>query len=100
MTTLRYDQPVTYVDHAGTITLGGTAQTVMAANSLRAAFFVYNESDTNMRVCFGPATASASVGFQLAPGYYWEPPAVSADTVTIFCATTGKAFSAGEFTWH
>lgn len=86
-----------YNDGAGTITAGGTAQEIFNPNSERKGVFFYNESDTNMRVSFGGDTASASKGFLVVPNYYWEPPAVPQGRMTVYCATTGKAFSAGEF---
>jgi hypothetical protein len=89
--------PYNYVDHAGTITSGGSAQEVMAPNSQRKALFVYNESDTDMRVSLGNQTASASVGLLLKAAAYWEPPVPPSGRVTIYCASSSKAFSAGEF---
>lgn len=86
-----------YNDGAGTITAGGTAQEIFNPNAERKGFFVQNDSDTDMRISFGSQTASASAGYLLAPEYYWEPPTVPQGRVTIFCSTTGKAFSAGEF---
>ena len=85
-------------DWSGTITAGGTVQTLAPANSERKAFYIQNDSDTDMKVSMDSgAPATATVGYLVEPGYYWEPPVPPVGKVTIYCATTGKAFSAAEF---
>ncbi len=86
-------------DLSGTVTSGGTVQIVALGNSERKAFYIQNDSDTDMKVSLDDTSpATATVGYNLEPGTYWEPPLTPIGRITLFCATTGKAFSAGEFT--
>lgn len=88
-----------YTDHAASIAIGGAGQTVMPINRKRALMFFLNESDTNMRIAWGPQSASATVGFLVQPLYYFEPPVAPTENMTVYCAASGKQFSAGEFTY-
>lgn len=79
-----------------TITLGGTRQSVFAANAVRKSLGFSNDSDTAMTVRFA-ANAAAGVGIYCAPnggGFILEGPSCPTDTVDVYCATTGKAFYA------
>lgn len=85
-------------DRSGTITSGGDAQEVMAANPSRLAVFFQNLSDTDMYVSF-TGTATAGPGSFLIPsGGGTFPPAgyVPTQALSVLCATTGKEFSAYE----
>ncbi len=86
-------------DRSGTITAGGTAQQLAAANAARLGLLVQNLSTGDLWLnMLGTATASQP-SLLLAAGAYWESPvgfgAVGA--VSIFGATTGQAFSAKEW---
>lgn len=85
----------TETDSSGTITLGGTAQDVYAADAVSNGVFFQNISDTAMMIAFGE-TASATVG-RLIPasgGAYENPPAfVPSGRLSVYCATTGKRFT-------
>lgn len=79
-----------------TITLGGTRQQVLAANTARKSLGFSNTSDTVMYVRFA-ANAASGVGIYCAPnggGFILEGPSCSTDTVDVYCATTGKTFYA------
>lgn len=86
-------------DRSGTITAGGTAQQVMALNTSRYGFCFMNISDTDMYICFtGTATAGAG-SLKIPAGALYEtmPAGVPVGAVSVFCATTGKAFTAWEW---
>lgn len=81
-------------DRSGTITLGGTAQNAMAANTSRRFWALTNNSDTVMMVRVG-GTASATAGVKVNTDdlVYGE----EIDAISVFCATTGKVFTAWEY---
>lgn len=80
-------------DRSGTITTGGVAQNAMAANTARKLWSLSNNSDTPMNV--HPAgTASATAGIPVSPGQTVTGTVTNA--ISVFCATTGKAFTAWE----
>lgn len=89
----------TLTNRSGTITAGGTAQQVMAANSSRKYLLFQNVSDTAMWIDFG-ATAVADSPSVLVPAsggaVVQEGTFVSTQSVSVFCATTGKKFTAKE----
>lgn len=89
---------VTLTDRSGTITSGGTAQTVMAANPTRSFLLVQNVSDTNMWINFDATAAATQPSILLAPsgGAILCDAKVPLGSVSIICATTGKAFTAKE----
>lgn len=91
---------VTRTDKSGTITAGGTAQTLIVVNTLRKAWELQNNSSGDL---WFSTTAAAVVGqpsFKLAPGQTYESGLGSADTgaVSLIGATTGQTFSARELT--
>ena len=87
------------VNRSGTITAGGTAQQLMAANALRRGFSVQNLSTGDLWVN-ATGTASAAAGsIKLPAGALYESPPGAAGTgaISIFGATTGQAFTAREY---
>lgn len=87
-----------YTDKSGTVTQGGTAQTLMAANSSRRGFSVQNNSTGNLTIS-SVGTASTTAGFIIAPGQMYEAPAggVPRTAISILGATTGQRFDAREW---
>lgn len=87
-------------DRSGTITAGGTAQQVMAANAARQYLLYQNTSDTDQWINFGVVAVAASPSIKIAPSgsFEMERSFVSTQYVSVFCATTGKAFTAKEGT--
>ena len=88
----------TPTDRAGTITTGGTAQQLAAANANRLGWWVQNNSAGDLRVNrFG--TASITAGIRISAGDLYEsmPGAQGVGALSIWGATTAQAFSAGEF---
>jgi hypothetical protein len=82
-------------DRSGSITTGGTAQTVAAANANRIGLTFQNTSDTEMRVTENGTTATAATGYLVAAGQFIR--VNSNKAISVFCATTGKTFAATEF---
>jgi hypothetical protein len=86
-----------YTDGSGAITAGGAAQQIFAANATRRYLFLSNPSDTVMYVNFGTAAVASQPSITLAAnGGFLEPLVPSGQTVSILCATTGKAFVAKQ----
>lgn len=88
----------TLTDQSGTIALGGTSQTLAAANANRLYLYVQNPPDQvePLYVNFTDA-AGADVSIELLPGAYWDSKNfVSTEAVTVVAATTGHPFIAKE----
>lgn len=88
-------------DRSGTVTSGGTAQDIMAANAKRRGWSVFNASDITLYVNDMGAAATAANGYALAPGALLESGpderSVSGLAISLLGATTGKAFVAREW---
>ena len=84
---------------SGTITLGGTAQTLAAANANRRGFYFQNVSDTDMWIRFNGTAAATQPSLKIPAGALYEPPVggIKLTAISVFCATTGKAFSSEEW---
>lgn len=89
---------VTPIDRSGTITTGGSAQTLMASNSARKGFWLQNLSSGDLYFSV-TGTASATAGIKLGAGSLYEAPpsGVAGTAVSIFGATDGQAFSSNEW---
>lgn len=88
------------VSRSGTVTLGGTAQALMAGNPGRKGFFVQNNSSGDLWINeLGNAAAAAQPALRLVPGAYYESPITGCPVgaISIFGATTGQAFTAREW---
>lgn len=95
--------PVTFpaispIDKSGTITLGGTAQVLMAANASRRGFSLQNTSSFVLYINVTNSTASVS-SLQIPAGALYESPLGGCTNyaISIFGATTGQAFVATEW---
>lgn len=87
-------------DRSGTVTLGGTAQTLMAANANRRGFLVQNNSAGPLWINeLGGAAVQAQPSVQIPTGqtYVSQPNASTATAVSIVGATTAQAFTAREW---
>lgn len=84
--------------HSGTITTGGTPQTLMVANAARKRFVISNPSTATevLQFAFG---AAANGYINLTPGTTWNDAdfSVSGDLIVVNAATTGHAFTAYEW---
>lgn len=88
------------VDKSGTITTGGTAQTLAAANTTRTYFDVYNPDTTNDLWISFTTTATAngqgSIRVPANGGGYIRDTSVPLGAISIVGAVTGQKFTASE----
>lgn len=89
----------TLTNRSGTITTGGTAQQLAAANSARLGFSIQNLSTGDLWVNTLGTAAAAQPSIKLAAGVYFETPAGygAVGAISIFGATTGQSFTAREW---
>lgn len=87
------------VSKSGTITLGATAQSLMAANAARRGCEVQNVSNADLWIYeLGTASAAQPSKWLPAGAYYLCPPTgIPVTAWSIFGATTGQAFMAREW---
>lgn len=86
-------------DRSGTVTSGGSAQTIAAANAARRYFIIQNHSDTDLWLNFGVAAVANQPSFKIAANggtMVFEGSYIPTGLVSIIGATTGKAFTAKE----
>ena len=82
---------------SGSITTGGTAQVLAAANSVRRGITLQNTSTGNLRV--NPwGTASSTGGYEVAAGalLVLDAPHCGVGAISIWGATTAQTFVGGE----
>ncbi len=94
------DTYLDYSDASGTITTGGVAQSITVPNAYlqRKSLIIQNISDTPMYINIGSTATSSSGSFLLAANggvFNWSTPGFvpQSTTISILCATTGKAFT-------
>lgn len=90
------DQGTSNIPAANTITTGGTAQLLFAANPLRRGIVLQNQSAGDLYIG-NPATLTQG-SLKIPSGYYYETPGNFSGTadIQIIGATTGQAFYARE----
>lgn len=81
----------------GTITTGGVAQQLAAANTVRRGIWVINLSEEVLYVDETGTAAATTPSITLYPQEQWEPKACGFGAISIFGATTGQAFNAREW---
>lgn len=89
-----------HTDRSGTVTSGGVAQTLMAANSQRHGCTIQNQSTGDLWIrADGTAAAATQPSVRLPAGaeYQCNPTGVQTTAHSIFGATTGQAFMAQEW---
>jgi hypothetical protein len=90
----------TLTDKSGTITLGGTAQTLTAINTSRRYMFIMNPPTESERlwINFTTTATGASPSIPLDPGasFVFESLYVTTELISVIAATTGHAFIAKE----
>jgi hypothetical protein len=97
---IRDTSAATMTDRSGTITLGGTAQVLMAANPARKGFFIQNNSAGVLWLNeMGVTAVLASPSISLAAGASYQSAlaGVSPLAISIIGATTAQAFTAREW---
>lgn len=90
----------TFTDRSGTITAGGTAQQLAAANATRNGWKIWNLSNGDLWINEVGSTAVLNQpSFKLPPGGYYENSygGVTVSAISIIGATTGQAFAAREW---
>lgn len=87
-----------FTDRSGTITSGGTAQTVMPVNNHRAYLVIENVSAGDLWVNFTTPAVQNQPSLKISPNgsYVLESSFVTDELVSIIGATTGQAFTAKE----
>lgn len=85
----------TLTDCSGSITSGGTAQSLVASNSTRKYLFIQNSSDTTMWINFTTTAVANQPSIQLTAGssFVMEGMFVSTEAVSTIGATTGKVYT-------
>jgi len=85
-------------DRSGTITSGGSAQTIAAANASRKYLLFQNNSDIDMWINFGVTAVANQPSIKIVAGGYYENPAhfCPSGLVSVIGATTGKTFTCKE----
>ena len=85
------------VDRSSTITAGGTAQSLLAANANRKGIEFFNNSVGSIWLnVVGTATAGDG-SIEVRGGGYWSPPVVPVTAISVIGATTGQAFTCWEY---
>ena len=87
------------IDRSGTVTAGGTAQVLMAANSGRSGFWLQNVSTADLWISEVGTAAAAQPSLKVIPGALYESPlsGCPATAISIFGATTAQAFACREW---
>lgn len=90
------DQGTSTATAVNTITTGGTAQTLFAANTARRGIVVQNQSTGDLYI--GNPAALNQTSLKIPAGGYYETPITFSGTalIQIIGATTGQAFYARE----
>jgi len=90
---------ITTVNRSGTITTGGTQQTLAAANLNRKGMWIQNLSTGSLWINELGSATQAQPSMEIKTGQLYEYPVdgVPATAISIIGATTGQAFSAREW---
>ena len=88
----------TWTDRSGTITTANVSQTLMAANSIRKAFYLQNTSSVTLYINFTSNASTGGGSVQVpAGGTYTDPPEfVTTEQINILATTAGASFVAKE----
>lgn len=91
---------VNLTDLSGTIAAGGTAQTLVGANSGRRFIRVTNPTAATESLWIndkgGTAAVAGAASFEVKNGTSWQPIPPPINAVSIVAATTAHAFEAAE----
>lgn len=85
---------------SGTVTSGGTAQTVFAANTGRKGGYIQNQSTGDLWLRWdGTAASATQLSFWLPAGAFVNLAdlGITTEAVSLYGATTGQAFDAREW---
>jgi hypothetical protein len=87
----------TPIDHSGTVTAGGTAQALMAANASRRGCFVQNNSPGDLWFNDLTTAAPSEPSLWLPPGAAFSCNPAAPSAISIYGAVTGQSFTAREW---
>lgn len=87
---------------SGSITLGGTAQDLMPANTGRRGWEFQNQSPYDMRIRSKGDAGTDVAGndqysFLVPSGATYDPPQITINALSVWCATTGAVFFCKEW---
>ena len=85
------------VDRSSTITAGGTAQVLLAANANRKGIEFFNNSVGSIWLNVVGIAAAGGGSIEVRGGGYWSPPVVPVTAISVIGATTGQAFTCWEY---
>jgi hypothetical protein len=87
------------VDISGTITLGGTAQTISTANPGRTGYLIRNNSAVSLWVSDLTTAVQSQPSLEIKAGELWETPLnyKPIGAISIIGSTTSQAFTAREW---
>lgn len=88
---------INLVNRSGTITTGGTAQQLTAANDSRLGWSIQNTSATDLWVSDVGTASAGGTSYKVPAGTSFTPPAVALGVISIFGATTAQSFAAREW---
>lgn len=90
---------MSWIDRSGSVTSGGAAQTIAAANPQRVGFFIQNVSDTDCWIDFGVTAVADAPSIKVAMGTSYSTPvnAQPKGHISLIGATTAKKFTAKEW---
>ena len=99
VTTMPVPQRGQSTSRSGTITTGGTAQQLAAANATRSYLLIQNQSSGNLWIDFGTTAVAGQPSILIGPSGSYESPPNFCETgaVSVIGATTGQAWAAKEF---
>jgi hypothetical protein len=91
--------PVSPVNISGTITTGGSAQVLAAANADRRGWWIRNNSTGSLWVSDMTTAVLSQPSLEIKAGELYEAPAggVSLNALSIIGATTGQSFTGREW---
>lgn len=85
----------TSTDRSGSVTTGGTAQILAAANTTRQGLTIQNTSTGDLRITENGTTATATTGYKLLPNA--SASVSTRNSISVFGATTGQTWAATEY---
>ena len=85
------------VDRSSTITAGGTAQVLLAANANRKGIEFFNNSVGSIWLNVVGTAVAGGGSIEVRSGGYWSPPVVPVTAISVIGATTGQAFTCWEY---
>lgn len=94
----RFSTAGTLTNRSGTITLGGTAQTLAAANATRKYILIENVSSGDLWINFTTTAVINQPSFKIVANgsFVMEGTFISTELISIIGATTSQAFTAKE----